>query len=110
MTEPKHPKTVTVSRADLLTLLSRADKSGEFGSDGRMALLRLQASAEHVAHETPAGGGNGCGITIEDNQDPDCFSIRSDDHDGGDDLIHFCDWPALKAAIDKHQSERGGRI
>ena len=110
MIEPKYPESVTVSRADLLMLLSRADKSGEPGSDGRMALLRLKASAEHVAHETPAGGGNNCGITIEDNQAPGCFSIRSDDHDGGDDLIHFCDWPALKAAIDKHQSERGAKI
>jgi|ERR1035441_3395655 hypothetical protein len=61
-------------------------------------------------HNTPAGGENGTGITIEDNQDKDCFSIRSDNHDGSEDLIHFCDWPALKAAIDKHQAERGGRL
>ena len=110
MTEPNYPETVTVSRADLLTLLSRADKSGESGSDGRMALLRLKVDAERIAHETPAGGENDHGITIEDNQDPDCFSIRSDNHDDTEDLIHFCDWPALKAAIDKHQSERGGRV
>ena len=58
-------------------------------------------------HKTPAGGENAAGIVIEDNQDPDCFSIRSDNHDGTDDLIHFCDWPALRAAIDKHQRERG---
>lgn len=66
-----------------------------------------QCSATHV---TPAGGENSTGIAIEDNQDPDCFSIRSDNHDGSEDLIHFCDWPALKAAIDRHQSERGAEI
>jgi hypothetical protein len=65
-------------------------------------------------HHTPAGGENDQGIVIEDNQDRDCFSIRyydravhGDDLTG--DLIHFCDWPALKAAIGKHQHERGGR-
>ena len=67
----------------------------------------VECSADH---DTPAGGENDPGITIEDNQGKDCFSIRSDNHDGSEDLIHFCDWPALKAAIDKHQAERGGRV
>jgi hypothetical protein len=62
-----------------------------------------QCSPDHV---TPAGGENDPGITIEDNQDPDCFSIRSENHDLTEDLIHFCDWTALKAAIDRHQAER----
>jgi hypothetical protein len=63
-----------------------------------------------ASHKTPAGGENDTGVVIEDNQDPDCFSIRSGNHDGSEDLIHFCDWPSLKAAIDKHQRERGGRL
>lgn len=65
-------------------------------------------------HHTPAGGENMQGIVIEDNQDRDCFSIRyyNPDEHGDDltgDLIHFCDWPALMAAIDQHQRERRGR-
>ena len=65
-------------------------------------------------HHTPAGGENLPGIVIEDNQDRDCFSIRyydPDEHGDGltGDLIHVCDWPALKAAIDQHQRERGGK-
>lgn len=68
-----------------------------------------------TGHVTPAGGGNLPGIVIEDNQDADCFSVRYYDpaeHEapGDADLIHFCDWPALKTAIDKHQRERGGEI
>lgn len=60
-------------------------------------------------HKTPAGGENLPGTVIEDNQHEDCFSIRYTDRDSGEqDLIHFCDWPALKAAIDQHQRERGG--
>ena len=65
-----------------------------------------------MSHITPAGGENPSGIQIEDNQDPDCFTIRYTDpagDPGWDDVIHFCDWPALKAAIDQHQAERGGR-
>ena len=68
--------------------------------------MSKECSSTHI---TPAGGQND-DITIEDNQDKDCFSIREDNHDGTNDLIHFCDWPALKAAIDKHQAERGGRL
>jgi hypothetical protein len=60
-------------------------------------------------HHTPAGGRNLPTIVIEDNQAADCFSIRYTDQVSDEQqLIHFCDWPALKAAIDKHQSERGG--
>ena len=63
-----------------------------------------------AGHVTSAGGENIPGIQIEDNQHEDCFSIRYTDPDSGEqDVIHFCDWPALKAAIDKHQSERGGK-
>lgn len=73
--------------------------------------MSTECSADH---DTPAGGENLPGITIEDNQHKDCFSIRY--YDPGEhespadaDLIHFCDWPALKAAIDKHQRERSGK-
>ena len=62
-------------------------------------------------HQTPAGGENLPGIVVEDNQDKDCFSVRYDDPDDDSlDVIHFCDWPALRAAIDQHQRERGGRV
>lgn len=54
-------------------------------------------------HHTPAGGGND-DVTFGDNQDKDCLSVYQDD-----DTIHICDWPAFKAAGDKHQRERGGR-
>ena len=43
-------------------------------------------------------------LSIQPNQDVDCFSLCQDD-----DIIHICDWPALKAAIDKFQKDRGGR-
>lgn len=47
------------------------------------------------------------GITIEPNQDPTCFSIRQTHANGDDeDLIHFCDWPALRKAIDEFMAER----
>jgi hypothetical protein len=64
-----------------------------------------------LSHVTPAGGENLPGIQIEDNQHRDCFSIRyydPEEHDGpgAADLIHFCDWPALRDAIDSHQAER----
>ena len=74
--------------------------------ESRQASVSKECNGTHI---TPAGGENS-GITIEDNQDKDCFSIREDNYDGTDDLIHFCDWPALKAAIDRHQAERGGKI
>lgn len=46
-----------------------------------------------------------CGdITIGDNQDRDCVSFYQDD-----DVVHICDWPAFKTAVDKHQRERGGQ-
>ena len=79
---------------------------GSGGKGGRV-MTSEQCSAEHV---TPAGGANDTGVVIEDNQSAGCFSIRSDNHDDTEDLIHFCDWPALKAAIDKHQGERGAKI
>ena len=51
-----------------------------------------------------------CGdIEIGDNQDRDCLSLYQDDVAAGvTDTIHICDWPALKAAVDQHQRERGG--
>ena len=105
-----NPETVTVARADLQVALDRLQPHPQGTGDESMAILRLNASSQYVPHNTPAGGRNSCGIVIEDNQDPDCFSIRQDNHDDSEDLIHFCDWPALKAAIDKHQSERGGKV
>jgi hypothetical protein len=58
----------------------------------------------------PDGTEEPFGIWVEPNQDPDCFSIRSINDDGSEDLIHFCDWPAMKAAIDAFQGERGGQV
>ena len=61
-------------------------------------------------HHTPAGGENMTGIEIHDNQDRDCLTIRQEDPvDKSYNLVHVCDWPALRAAIDQHQRERGGR-
>lgn len=109
MIAPDYPESVTVSREDLLTMLSYAYTQRPAGPD-RMALLRLTQTAETVLHVTPAGGENLHGTVIIDNRDADCFSIcQGGDNDTDWDTIHFCDWPALKAAIDKHQSERGGR-
>ena len=62
-----------------------------------------------LGHVTPAGGANLPGIVIEDGLEAGCFTIRHPGGVGGD-WIHFCDWPALKAAIDQHQRERGGRV
>ena len=84
-----------------------AEMGPESGGKGGRAMSSEQCSAGHV---TPAGGVNDSGITVEDNQSADCFSVRQDNHDGTEDLIHFCDWPALKAAIDRHQGERGAKI
>ena len=111
MSEPEYPENVTVSREDLLTMLPYAYAQHPAEAD-RMALARLTQTAEEtVRHITPAGGVNLHGTVIGDNQHTDCFSIYQGGDDGTDwDAIHFCDWPALKAAIDKHQSERGGRI
>jgi hypothetical protein len=36
----------------------------------------------------------------------DDFSIRSVDQNGDEDLIHFCDWPALRATIDQFMADR----
>lgn len=50
-----------------------------------------------------------CGtIEIGDNQDRDCLSLYQGEN-GEWDTVHICDWPALKAAVDQHQRERGGR-
>jgi hypothetical protein len=57
-------------------------------------------------HHTLAGGTNDPRMFIGDNQGRDCFSIYSTNDDGTEDTIHFCDWPALRAAIDKHPAER----
>ena len=59
----------------------------------------------------PLGGGNDPMITVESNQHPDCLTLRFDQQDRGeDDLVHLCDWPAAKAAIDAYQRERGGKV
>ena len=52
------------------------------------------------------GGSNELGITVEPNIDTTCFSIRCDNHDGTEDLIHFCDWPGMRAAIDQFMTDR----
>ena len=52
------------------------------------------------------GGGNDPEITVEPNIDTECFSIRSVNHDDTEDLIHFCDWPAMRATIDQFMEDR----
>jgi len=53
----------------------------------------------------PLGGGN-ADICIEPNVDTTCFSIRQENADGTEDLIHFCDWPAMRATIDQWMIDR----
>ena len=55
------------------------------------------------------GGANDPGIKFEPNQYWGCFSIRSDDNpakDQPEQLIHFCDWPAMRNTIDALQEAR----
>jgi hypothetical protein len=50
-------------------------------------------------------------IELQENQNADCFTLYQ--HDGiseNADLIHVCNWPALKKAIDDFQAMRGGKI
>jgi hypothetical protein len=54
------------------------------------------------------GGGNPIGITVEANQSAECLSIRQDNHDGTDDVVHICDWPSARATIDAFQAARTG--
>ena len=55
-------------------------------------------------------GGNDYGIGVQANQDPDCLTLYEERGGPLDaDLIHICDWPAAKAAIDAFQRARGGR-
>lgn len=101
-----YPEKVTVSRGDLAAALSFVTML----RDEPMPVRRLRETVAAVRHETP-GGGENAHITIGDNQDPDCFSIYQENRDGSDwDVIHVCDWPALKAAINRHQAERGSRL
>ena len=46
------------------------------------------------------------GVFIEPNIDTECFSIRSLEQNGDEDLIHFCDWPELRATIDQFMADR----
>lgn len=46
------------------------------------------------------------GIYVEPNVDTTCFSIRAINDDGSEDLIHFCDWPELRATIDQFMADR----
>ena len=46
------------------------------------------------------------GVFIEPNVDTECFSIRSLEQNGDEDLIHFCDWPELRATIDQFMADR----
>jgi hypothetical protein len=46
------------------------------------------------------------GIYLEPNQDYSCFSIRSTDHNGDEDLIHFCNWRDLVQGITDFMTER----
>jgi hypothetical protein len=62
-----------------------------------------------ISHHTPSGT---AGVEFGDNQDRDCLSIWQTDPANADmdAIIHICDWPAFKAAGDKHQQERGGKV
>jgi hypothetical protein len=47
------------------------------------------------------------GIFISPNVDTTCFTIRQVNQSGeDDDLIHFCDWPELRATIDQFMADR----
>lgn len=60
-------------------------------------------------HLTPIPGTEGG--RFGDNHDRDCLSVYQADEDGQDEqVLHICDWPAFKAAGDKHQRERGGQV
>lgn len=54
------------------------------------------------------GGGNLPRTTVEANQSKDCFTIRQFSDDDQD-LIHICDWAAMKATVDQFQKEREGQ-
>ena len=69
----------------------------------------MDLSAEdNPLHHTSVPGS--LDIEFGDNQDVDCLSVYQHADPDDDDVIHICDWPAFKAAGDKHQLERGGRI
>ena len=76
---------------------------------------QFTAVASQPCHPPPACSPDHhtqCGtIEIGDNQDRDCLSLYQSEFadDAETDTIHICDWPALKAAVDQHQRERGGR-
>ena len=47
------------------------------------------------------------GVFIEPNVDTTCFAIRQiNDNGDDDDIIHICDWPALRATIDQFMADR----
>jgi len=52
------------------------------------------------------GGDNHPNTTVEPNVDTACFSLRQVNDDGSEDLIHFCNWPAMRDTIDQFMAER----
>lgn len=72
---------------------------------------RLVPSTEWISYEINPSTGEQIerargGVYIEANQDTTCFSIRSVDEGGDEDLIHFCDWPELLHTIAKFMEDR----
>ena len=66
-----------------------------------------QHATGHCLGAVPLGGENSDGLTVEANQDPDCLTIRQPGGEGEDeDIIHVCDWPAMRAVIDEFQAAR----
>lgn len=71
---------------------------------------RLKLPACLPDHKTVMDREN-AGIEVIDNHDRDCLTIRQlDAWQETWDMIHICNWPAFKAAVDQHQRERGGRL
>lgn len=71
---------------------------------------RVVPGTEWISYNPATGEeiGRG-GVFIEPNIDTTCFSIRSieaNTEPGEEDLIHFCDWPELRATIDQFMADR----
>jgi hypothetical protein len=61
----------------------------------------FQHSTGYCLGHVPLGGDNPDDSTVGCNQDPDCLTIYQED-----DIIHICDWPAMRATIDAFQAAR----
>ena len=72
----------------------------------------------HSTQETRGGTtefhmtGDNAGIEIHANQAPTCFTLYQDNAENPDnpDMIHVCNWPELREAIDAFQAERNPQV